>query len=76
MVCIIIQGCTVAILYKVCSIYNLIVYCKTRKSACSLYSFAGYMGFTAKNEVYEVHTKLPQIAYQIQIWYAICGSLV
>ena len=25
---------------------------------------------------YEVHTKLPQIAYQIQIWYAICGKLV
>ena len=25
---------------------------------------------------YEVHTKLPQISYQIQIWYAICGNLV
>ena len=25
---------------------------------------------------YEVHTKLPQIAYQIWIWYDICGNLV
>ena len=39
-----------------------------------LISFHGMLALQKMK--YEFHTKLPQIAYQIQIWYAIFGNLV
>ena len=49
---------------------------KCQRVLAKKFPFMIHHFITLQKMKYEVHTKLSQIAYQIQIWYAICDNLV